>query len=163
MKTALITGGLGLIGSFVARRLVEDGVAGRIVMLDHYGRYVDSTRSGFVDYRKLRMRGIEDQIVVERGEAKYFSVVFHILNHYRPDYIYHLAALPLAKLQNLNTQEAQEGSVVSTSNILEAIGMLKQDSGYELERFVYASSSMVYGDFQYTPVDENRRFNYEVQ
>ena len=159
MKTALITGGMGLIGSFIARKLVEDGVAGRIVMLDHYGRYVDSTRSGFVDYRKLRMRGIEDQIVIERGEAKYFSVVFHILNYYRPDYIYHLAALPLAKLQNLNTQEAQEGSVVSTSNILEAVGMLTQDSGYRLERFVYASSSMVYGDFQYSPVDEGHVTN----
>ncbi|MBB28953.1 MAG: 3-beta hydroxysteroid dehydrogenase [Gemmatimonadetes bacterium] len=159
MKTALITGGLGLIGSFVTRKLIKDDIVDRVILLDHYGRYVDSTRREFVDYRKLRMQDIEDKVVIERGEAKYFSVVFHILNHYRPEYIFHLAALPLAKLQNLNTQEAQEGSVVSTSNILEAVGMLYQESGYKLERFVYASSSMVYGDFKYTPVDENHVTN----
>jgi nucleoside-diphosphate-sugar epimerase len=154
-RTALITGGLGLIGSFIARRLVEHGVVDRAVLLDHYGRYVDSTRPEFVDYRKLRTLGIEAHIVLERGEAKYYSVIQDLINRYRPAYIFHLAALPLAKLQNLNTQEAQEGSVVSTSILLEVIGHLKRDDGYEPDRFVYASSSMVYGDFQCEPVDES--------
>lgn len=155
MKTALITGGLGLIGSFIARRLIEEDTVDKVILLDHYGRYVDSVREGFVDYRKLRIRGIEKRVIIERGEAKYSSVIFSVLNKYRPAYIFHLAALPLAKIQNLNTQEAQDGSVVSTSNILEIAGMLSSDKGYKIERFVYASSSMVYGDFQYTPADEN--------
>lgn len=154
MKTALITGGLGLIGSFIARRMIDDDMVDKVILLDHYGRYVDSVRDGFIDYRKLRIRGIEERVIIERGEAKYTSVIFSVLNKYRPVYIFHLAALPLAKIQNLNTQEAQEGSVVSTSNILEIAGMLSADKGYEIERFVYASSSMVYGDFQYTPADE---------
>jgi len=159
MKTALITGGMGLIGSFIARKLIADKNVDKVVLLDHYGRYVDSTREEFVDYRKLRTRGIENQIIIERGEAKYYSVIFHILSQYRPTHIFHLAALPLAKLQNLNTQEAYEGSVISTSNLLEAIGILKETDGYCPERFVYASSSMVYGDFQYTPVDEDHPTN----
>ena len=154
MSTALITGGLGLIGSSIMQMLMKDNLVDRVVLLDHYGRYVDSTRNEFVDYRKLRIKGFENSVVVERGEAKYISVVIQILRKYRPKYIYHLAALPLAKLQNLNTQEAQEGSVISTSNLLEAIGILNVDSDYKPERFVYASSSMVYGDFKYTPADE---------
>ena len=153
-NVALITGGLGLIGSFIARRLVEQSLVDKVVLLDHYGGYVDSTRREFVDYRKLRTKGIEESVTIERGEAKYFSVMFDVLNRHRPKYIFHLAALPLAKLQNINTQEALEGSVQSTSNILEIVGMLGRSDGYLPTRFVYASSSMVYGDFQYLPADE---------
>ena len=40
MKTALISGGLGFIGSFIARKLVEDNVVDKIVLLDHFGRFV---------------------------------------------------------------------------------------------------------------------------
>jgi nucleoside-diphosphate-sugar epimerase len=159
MKTALITGGLGLIGSFIARKLIEDSDIDKVILLDHYGRYVSSIREDFTDYRKLRIKGIEDKIVIERGEAKYFSVLYNILDRYRPLYIYHLAALPLAKLQNLNTEEALEGTVSSTSHFLEAVGMLKQNLGYEPERFVYSSSSMVYGDFKYNPADEDHPTN----
>ena len=154
-KTALITGGVGLIGSFIAKQLIRDKIVEKVILLDHYGRYVDSVRPEFFDYRKLRTLGIEDHIIFERGEAKYFSVVFDVLSRHQPTYIFHLAALPLAKLQNLNTQEAMEGTVVSTSNILDAIGILTKERGYKPQRFVYASSSMVYGDFQYMPVDES--------
>jgi nucleoside-diphosphate-sugar epimerase len=59
-----------------------------------------------------------------------------------------LAALPLAKLDNLNSEEAREGSVDTTANFLEIINQIKGRSGWCPERFVYASSSMVYGDFQ---------------
>lgn len=154
MKTAFITGGLGLIGSNIARILIEEDIASRVVLLDHYGRYTSSTQSSFVDYRSLRLKGIESKIIVERGEAKHLSVVSSLLRKYTPDFVFHLAALPLAKIQNLNTEEALEGSVLSTSWLLETLGQLKQETKKPSPRFVYASSSMVYGDFQYTPADE---------
>ncbi len=159
MDTALITGGLGLIGSFIAKRLIDSKVVKKVVLMDHYGRYISSTQKGFMDYRNLRIKGIEDHIIIERGEAKYYSVLYNLLQTYHPKYIFHLAALPLAKLQNLNTQEALDGSVVSTSYFLECIGMLKQKTSYEPERFLYASSSMVYGDFQHDTVDETHPKN----
>lgn len=147
MKIALITGGMGFIGSFIARQLLEEGRVDRVVCLDHFGRYVDSTRPEFTDYRKIRFEGIFDKIIIERGESKYFSVMCNIFEKYQPDFVFHLAALPLAKLDNLNTQEAVEGSVQSTSNILEIIGQIKDRNSYCPKRFIYASSSMVYSDF----------------
>ncbi len=157
MNSALITGGLGLIGSFIAKKLVQTKVVDHVVLMDHYGRYVDSTRVDFMDYRKLRLAPLGDQATIERGEPRYFSVILDILQRYEPKYVFHLAALPLAKLQNLNVQEAQEGAVHSTGNILEACGLLSQSSGYKPKRFVYASSSTVYGDFEYEPVDETHK------
>ena len=100
MTTGLITGGLGFIGAFIARRLLDDNVVDKVVLLDHFGRYIDATREEFTDYRKLRIKGIEDRVAIERGEAKYYSVVFELLNRYRPKYNFHLAAIPLARLQN---------------------------------------------------------------
>ena len=148
MRYALITGGLGLIGSNIARQLIENDLVDKVVCLDHFGRYVSTLREGFVDYRALRVKGIEDKIIVERGDSKYYSIVHHLLEKYKPEYIFHLAALPLAKLDNLNSEEAMEGSVETTVSFLECINALNKSNGYMPKRFVYASSSMVYGDFQ---------------
>jgi UDP-glucose 4-epimerase len=159
MQYALITGGLGFIGSHVARQLLADRIVDQVVLLDHYGSYVSPLRSEFIDYRRTRLKGIEGQVVIERGQAHYPGVLFQLLVKYRPRYIFHLAALPLASLQNLNSEEALEGSVLSTARFLEICSVLQQSQGYQLERFVYASSSMVYGDFQYTPADERHPTN----
>ncbi len=153
--TALITGGLGLIGSFIARRLVEQDLVDKVVCLDHFGRYTSSTSATFTDYRKLRLDGISDRVVVERGETGHFSVILEIVEQYRPDYIFHLAALPLAKLKNLNAEEARVGSVDSTSILLDILGHLNRRSEYRPKSFVYASSSMVYGDFVENPATED--------
>jgi len=141
---AIITGGLGFLGSFIAQNLIKNNYVDKVVSLDHFGRYVDTTRSEFMDYRKMRVESIADRLIIERGEAKFYSVLNRLINKYRPIYIFHLAALPLAKLDNLNSEEGLEGSVESTMNILEIIGQMND---YRPKRFVYASSSMVYGDF----------------
>jgi len=151
---AFITGGLGLIGSMISRKLLENNIVEKVVILDHYGRYVSSLRDDFIDYRKYRIKGIESKLIIERGEAKYPLLMAEIISKYKPSYIFHLAALPLAKLDNLNSAEAMEGSVLSTTNIIEICGILKKSTGYFPKRFVYASSSMVYGDFNYSPADE---------
>lgn len=147
MRYALITGGVGFIASYLSRQLIDEGHVDRIVAIDHYGRYVDSTRPNFIDFRRKRIEDFADKLIIERGEAKYYSVMNTIIEKYRPLYIYHLAALPLAKIDNINTQEGIEGSVESTSNILEIIGQMKKLNGYCPKRFIYTSSSMVYGDF----------------
>ena len=147
MRYALITGGVGFIASYLSRQLIDGGHVDRIVAIDHYGRYADSTRPNFIDFRRKRIEDFVDKLIIERGEAKYYSVMNTIIEKYRPLYIYHLAALPLAKIDNINTQEGIEGSVESTSNILEIIGQMKELNGYCPKRFIYTSSSMVYGDF----------------
>lgn len=41
MNYALVTGGLGFIGSFITRQLIGEGLVEQVVCLDHYGRYVE--------------------------------------------------------------------------------------------------------------------------
>jgi UDP-glucose 4-epimerase len=158
-KCALIAGGAGFIGSYIARHFLESGIVEKVVLLDHFGRYVDSMRSGFVDYRQLRLQGLSERVVVERGDAKYYSVVAHVMETHRPDFVLQMAALPLAKLPNLNSEEAREGSIDSTAIMLDAMSQLMRRTDYRPSRFVYASSSMVYGDFQSAEATEEHPTN----
>ena len=63
---AFITGGLGLIGSMISRKLLENNIVEKVVILDHYGRYVSSLRDDFIDYRKYRIKGIESKLIIEK-------------------------------------------------------------------------------------------------
>ena len=62
----------------------------------------------------------------------------------------------MAKLNNLNVEEAFESSVSATSNILQICNSIEN---YDLKRFIYTSSSMVYGNFESEEVDENSSVN----
>src|SRR5215831_6661743 len=155
MDYALITGGLGFIGSNIARLLIRDNVVDKVVLLDHFGTYVSPVHNPGVDYRAARIAALGDRAIVERGLAENTSIAIRMIMTYKPKYIFHLAALPLASIQNMTSEEAMTGAVISTAVFLETIAGLRQATGYLPERFVYASSSMVYGDFLYMPADEN--------
>jgi len=155
MNYALVTGGLGFIGSNIARRLIRDNVVDKVVLLDHFGTYVSPIGNPSVDYRAARIADLSGRIIVERGLAESPSIALRLIMTYKPKYIFHLAALPLASLQNMTSEEAMTGTVISTAVFLETIDGLRQAIEYLPERFVYASSSMVYGDFLYIPADEN--------
>ena len=56
---------------------------------------MESLSSTFYDYRKFRFKGIEDKIIVERSDGTVSGIIYRTLLKYKPDYIFHLAALPL--------------------------------------------------------------------
>lgn len=155
MKTALITGGLGFIGSNIVKQLLEKKIVRKCILLDSFTGYVNPLKDNYADFRKLRFSNFK-KIVVERGDAKDFSLVYKILKNYKPEYIFHTAAVPLAKIDNLNAKEAKEGSIDTTTNILEAVNFLNNNiKKNNLKRFIYFSSSMVYGDFKKKKAYEN--------
>jgi len=159
MKTALITGGLGFIGTHIAIDLLKNKKVKRCILLDNFGGYINPTKKNFYDFRKKRLDLIKNKII-ERCDTNNFKSVFEIIKKHKPEIIFHTAALPLAKLDNLNTDEAKIGSVDSTVNILDAITLLnKVEKKYKCKRFIYLSSSMVYGDFKTKQVNEKSPVN----
>ena len=154
MKNILITGGLGFIGTALAKKIIKENKGKLCILLDNFGGYINPSIGSFYDYRKLRLQAInKDKYKIERTDTNNFKSVLSIIKKYKPEVIYHTAALPLAKVSNVNADEAKQGSIDSTINLIDAVNISLKEN--ELKRFVYISSSMVYGDFKKNTVMED--------
>ena len=157
-KTYLITGGLGLIGSNIVKKIIKGDKKSKCIILDNFTVYIDPLKQVYQDYRKIRFQEIinskeyrnskSKRIYVERGDASESQITTEIIKKYKPEVIFHTAAMPLARLKNAVPIEFRKGSVDTTTNLLECVKNVQDISNYKLKRFLYISSSMVYGDFK---------------
>ena len=143
----LITGGLGFIGSNLAKIILKKKIASKCILLDSYTGFINPLKDYFTDYRKFRFDN-DKRIIIERGDASNFKLVLRILEKYKPTIIFHASAVPVAKLDNITGQECRRGSIDTTTNILECLNYFQSKNKTKFKRFVYFSSSMVYGDFK---------------
>jgi len=165
----LITGGLGFIGSKIAEQIIKKNKNSICVLLDNFTVYIDPLYSAYGDYRKKRFENIIDpktykasrsrRIIVERGDASDPKITLELITKYKPKIIYHTAGMPLARLKNAVSKEFRIGSVDTTTNLLECADYVQRSSNYKLERFLYISSSMVYGNFKKPIITENDNCN----
>jgi nucleoside-diphosphate-sugar epimerase len=95
------------------------------------------------------MEGLEDEVEFIEGDTRNPIEVAKAVERIQPDRIAHLAHLPITGTCEDHPEAAVDSIVQGTVNLLEAAKAT--DS---VERFLYTSSSMVYGEFQYRPADE---------
>ncbi len=148
METVFITGGAGLVGSWVARYLVNKGY--KVIIYDNFSSYISPFKNKLKNFIELRFNGIVDKVIFERGDTTNISHTRRVIMHYKPAFILHLGGMPVADLSNCHIEEAVESILCGTINILEVIKELKY-----LKIFVYVSSSMAYGDFEIFPCPED--------
>jgi UDP-glucose 4-epimerase len=147
-----ITGGAGFIGTFLTRNLLERGH--EIYLFDSFVNYISPDETKYFEYLEERQDWISNEVKIIRGDTRNKSEVFRAIEKTQPDRVVHLAALPIADLCNEHSEEAVSTILEGTVNVLEAIRDVTS-----VDRFVYASSSMIYGDFQYRPADEGHPKN----
>lgn len=159
MKIALITGGLGFIGSTLANTLISKKIVDKCILLDNFGSFINPLKSNYNDYRQKRLIS-GSKFIIERGDASNSQITLKLIQKYKPQFIYHTAALPLAKIENLNATEASIGSVDATRNLIENLNfIISNNKNYNFKRFLYFSSSMIYGDFKIKKIHENIEAN----
>lgn len=134
----LVTGGLGLIGHHVVKKLEE---------LNHEVVIVDSkTDYGIIPIPELeyliteRLKFIKTQDVYTMDISG--EVMDWLFDRVKPDIVIHLASFPRQKVVNANP-------VLGARTMSEGLlNLLENCKKYSVKRFFYASSSMVYGDFK---------------
>jgi dTDP-glucose 4,6-dehydratase len=129
----LVTGGAGFIGSEVTRQLVGDGA--RVTVLDN-----------FTSGKKQYLQGLPVRVV--RADICDKATISRCLRD--QEIVYHLAALPFIPDSYLNPQEFFRVNVEGTLNLL-----WKAIHSESVKRFIYISSSEVYGTAQRIPMDED--------
>ena len=134
----LVTGGLGLIGHNVVKRLQNQGhIVSIMDTKTNYGIIPQDEIDYLIGQRitHLDLSGYYNSDICDS------ETVNKIFNIEQPEIVIHMASFPRQKVVNANPAW---GSRVMSEGLL---NLLEASKNYDVRKFVYISSSMVYGDF----------------
>ncbi len=138
----LVTGGVGLVGSYIVDQLVEEGA--RVWVYDSLIR-------GKPEH--LEWARAQGEVHIIEGDIRDRE---HLANAMQGiDYVFHQAAAWLRLCQE-EPRLSLEVNVVGTFNVLEACVAAR------VKKIVAASSSSVYGEGSYVPTDESHPYNNDL-
>lgn len=139
-RKILVTGGLGLIGHNVIRKLLDQGH--EVALTDTRTNYGIIPQDELDYLMQERMKRIpEVELRTHRVNIADQDGVDWLMRVYQPDTVIHLASFPRQKVVNANPQLGSRAMSEGLLNLLEA------SRQHDVCKFVYVSSSMVYGDF----------------
>ena len=150
MKKILVTGGAGFIGSHLTERLLGEGRA--VINVDNFNDIYDPN---------VKRRNIEpllqkaDYRLLE-GEILDYGFLKDVFSRERINIVVHLAARAGVRPSIMQPQLYQDVNVVGTTNLLE----LSRQFG--VEKFIFGSSSSVYGENKKVPFSEDDPVDHPI-
>lgn len=137
-RPTFVTGGTGLVGSWLMQRLINAG-ADVICLVRDWVPQSEAVRTGSLERVKIVRGDIRDREILERA-----------LGEYEIDTVIHLAAQTIVTIANRNPISTFETNIAGTWNLLEA-----SRRSPRVKQIVVASSDKAYGDQEILPYDEN--------
>jgi len=137
-RPTFVTGGSGLVGSWLLRNLVDSG-ANVVCLLRDWVPQSELVRTGLIEKVNIVRGDIRDRETLERA-----------LGEYEVDTVIHLAAQTIVTIANRNPISTFETNIAGTWNLLEACRRSPR-----VRQVVVASSDKAYGDQITLPYDEN--------
>jgi len=150
MKTILVTGSAGFIGSSLTVELLSRG--DRVVGFDNHNDYYDP------NLKEARIKRFINHPNYQhvRGDLSDNSALTDLFSQFKPTHVVNLAAQAGVRYSIENPQAYIDSNLVGFGNILE---QCKQS---EVKHLVYASSSSVYGANEKIPFSVNDNVDHPL-
>jgi UDP-glucose 4-epimerase len=126
----LVTGATGFIGSHLSRRLVNGGAQ------------VHALTSTVSSVYPVRLVDIRDRIRLHGGNLNDFGAMASVVEQVDPQIVFHLGAYTHVGKSWERVDECIQTNIHGTVNLLQALARTEYD------RFIYTSTSEVYGDIE---------------
>ena len=150
MKTYLITGGAGFIGSSLSERLIKEG--NRVVAIDNFCDFYNPT----IKENNVKELIKNSNFKLYRNDIRDRELVKKIFEENNIDIVMHLAAMAGVRPSIENPVLYQEVNCMGTQNILEEM------KAHNVKNLVMASSSSVYGNCKEVPFKENMIVDFAI-
>lgn len=139
----LVTGGAGFIGSHLVERLIADGH--NVAILDDFNDFYDPK------IKRANISAVAKQVVVHDVDLGDAASVANVFREQKFEAIFHLAARAGVRPSIQQPQLYYDTNVAGTLHLLEG----SRTNG--VERFIFASSSSVYGAAKKAPFSEEEQ------
>ncbi len=150
MSRILVTGTAGFIGFHLARALLNEGST--VIGIDNFNPYY----SPELKVARDEILRKNKKFVSVNADISNLALVETIFRDYKPEVICHLAAQAGVRYSLKNPYAYEK------SNVQAFVNMIEQARINSVERFVYASSSSVYGGNTKLPYSEEDRVETPV-
>ena len=137
-RPTFVTGGTGLVGSWLVQRLVEAG-ADVVCLVRDWVPQSELVRTGLIEHVKVVRGDVRDRGLLERA-----------LGEFEIDTVLHLAAQTIVTIANRNPISTFETNIAGTWNLLEACRRSPK-----VKQIIMASSDKAYGDQVVLPYSED--------
>ncbi len=138
---SLVTGGAGFIGSHIVRRLLAEGHA--VTILDDFNDYYSP------DIKRANVAAFASDVRLIEGDIRCRDTVRRTMQEGKFDTVIHIAARAGVRPSVQDPQLYVDTNITGTHHLLEGA----RDTG--VSRFVFASSSSVYGLAKEIPFSES--------
>lgn len=138
----LVTGGAGFIGSHVARKLAEQNQP--VVVLDNFNDYYNPAIKRENARRLAELRGV----TIVEGDVRDSALIDELFSRHAVRRVAHLAAM--AGVRN----SVDQVGLYMQVNTIGSMNLLEAARRYQVEQFVLASTSSVYGKTEILPFIE---------
>lgn len=149
-RPVLVTGGTGLVGSWLTKRLLAEGAEVVLLVKDLDAR------------SELARSGDLARVAIVYGALEDFAALQHAVNLYQTECVFHLGAQTLVEVAHRFPLATFEANVRGTYNLLE---VCRVHAGF-VRRVVVASSDKAYGEKDVLPYTEemslDARHSYDV-
>ena len=137
--TILVTGIAGFIGSSFGKRFKK--------------KYPEAVIVGIDDFSSGRREELPDGIEFYEGSITDTALLEKIFSTHKPEYVFHFAAIPRVSYSVEHPVETTDVNVTGT------VTLLTVAKDHAVNRFIYSSSSSIYGPTENLPTRETEPAN----